>query len=94
MVYTNVYPDVSNANIGVKNMTTETIEISVSKPLAQKFKNSPESEKLQVCSLFHMLLSRLQSDKRSIEKIAKQATKTAKERGLTREMLNEILNEE
>ncbi len=77
-----------------KGMTTETIEIPVSEPLAQKFKSSPDNEKQKIGALFDMLLSRLQNDQRSIEEIAKQATKTAKENGLTQEILDNILNEE
>ncbi len=77
-----------------KDMSTDTIEITVSELTAQKYQSISEAEKQDIEILLNALLSRLPESKRSLEEIAKQASATAKANGLTEEILEKLLDEE
>ncbi|MFI5263945.1 MAG: hypothetical protein ACHQM6_05470 [Candidatus Kapaibacterium sp.] len=76
-------------------MMTQTISIPLDTDVANFYLNASDQEKLRLQWLLNLWLKKEVMDvpKRSLEEIMDEAGRSAKESGLTEEVLREILSE-
>jgi hypothetical protein len=75
-------------------METQEIKIRVSPQAADMYQSASEEERSKLDLLLSLRLSEIGRSSRSINEIMREASKEAQEKGLTEEILREILNEQ
>ena len=75
-------------------MDTEIISIRVDAEAAKTFKSLPEQDRRKLEALLSIRLTEVTQRGESLEAVMKEISERAKERGLTPEILNSLLDEE
>jgi|WetSurMetagenome_2_1015567.scaffolds.fasta_scaffold478891_2 hypothetical protein len=75
-------------------METQEIKIRVSPQAADMYQSASEEERSKLDLLLSLKLREIGRSSRSINEIMREASKEAQEKGLTEEILREILNEQ
>jgi len=76
-----------------KHMETQEITIRVTPKAANIYQTASEQERLKLDDLLSLKLSETAQPSRSLEEIMREASKEARESGLTEDGLKEILDE-
>lgn len=74
-------------------METKEITIRVTPEAATIYQTASEQERLKLDALLSLRLSEITMPSRSLEEIMREASREARERGLTEDALKEILDE-
>ena len=74
-------------------METREITIRVTPEAATIYQSASEQERLKLDALLSLRLSEAAEPSRSLKEIMREASREAQERGLTEDMLKEILDE-
>jgi Cdc6-like AAA superfamily ATPase len=74
-------------------METKEITIRVTPEAATIYQTASEQERLKLDALLSLSLSETAMPSRSLEEIMREASREARERGLTEDALKEILDE-
>ena len=74
-------------------MQTQQITIQVTPEAAGVYESASERERRKLDALLSLRLTEARQTSRPIEEIMRDATAEARERGLTEDILNEILSE-
>jgi len=75
-------------------MATRTISIRVSDEAARTYESASEEERRKLDALLTIQLAQPRRDGRSLEEVIGEMSRKARERGLTPEILDEILSAE
>jgi hypothetical protein len=75
-------------------METQEIKIRVSPQAADMYQSASEEERSKLDLLLSLKLREIGSSSRSIHEIMREASEEAQARGLSEEVLREILNEQ
>lgn len=74
-------------------METKTIRVRVSAAAARAYERASEEERRKLDALVDLKLTEATSPRRSLEEVMSEMSRQARERGLTPEILDEILRE-
>ncbi len=74
-------------------METQEITIRVTPEAATIYQSASEQERLKLDALLSLRLSEAAEPSRSLKEITREASREAQERGLTEDILKEILDE-
>ena len=75
-------------------MQTEKISFEVSRKTAQVFRSASPEERQRIQAMIEMSLMSREEAADQLERIMDDMSRTARERGLTDDLLEEILNDE
>lgn len=75
-------------------MATRTLSIRVSDEAARTYESASEEERRKLDALITIQLARARQPGRALEEVMNDMSRKARERGLTPEILDEILNAE
>lgn len=75
-------------------MATRTLSIRVSDEAARTYESASEQERRKLDALLTIQLARVRKGGRSLEDVMSELSRKAQERGLTPEILDEILHAE
>jgi len=79
-------------DVEVHGMTTATINVKLDADTANIFADAPDEDKSRLCMLWAVLLREYKEAPMPLRKLMDQIGKKAKQRGLTPEKLDSILN--
>lgn len=74
-------------------METQTIQIHVSSEAAQTYESASEEQQRKLDALLSLKLSEVNRSKKSLEEIMSDISCKARQRGMTPDILESILNE-
>lgn len=74
-------------------LTTETITIQVTPELAKAFRSASETERRKMELLLNLRLLEVTRVRKPLEQVMREISRSAKERGLIVENLNDLLND-
>ncbi len=74
-------------------MQTQNITIRVSPEAARAYQKAPVGERRKLDTLLSLKLSEVARSSRPLERVMGEISRKAQERGLTPELLDELLNE-
>lgn len=74
-------------------LTTETITIQVTPEIAKAFRSASASERKKMELLLNLRLLEVTRTSKPLEQVMREISRSARERGLTEEILNEILRD-
>lgn len=74
-------------------LTTETITIQVTPEAAKAFRSASETERKKMELLLNLRLLEVSRTRKPLEDVMREIGKSARERGLTEEILDEILKD-
>ena len=74
-------------------LTTETITIQVTPEVAQVFRSASESERKKMELLLNLRLLEVTHSRKPLEQVMRDISRSAKERGLTEEILADLLKD-
>lgn len=72
-------------------LATETITIQVTPEVAKAFRSASESERRKMELLLNLRLLEVTRTRKSLEQVMREVSRSAKERGLTEETLQDLL---
>jgi hypothetical protein len=72
-------------------LTTETITIQVTPEIAKAFRSASVSERKKMELLLNLRLLEVTRLSKPLEQVMREISRSARERGLTEEILNELL---
>ena len=75
----------------VEMLTTETITIQVTPEIAKVFRSASETERRKMELLLNLRLLEVTRAQKPLEQIMREISRSAKERGLTEEIFNDLL---
>ena len=81
-------------NRPVKTMETKRITIEVSEDAARVYETASPELRLKLDALLSLKLTEVRATTRSIEQVISDLSRKARERGLTPEIVDSILNDE
>lgn len=74
-------------------LTTETITIQVTPEIAKAFRSASASERKKMELLLNLRLLEVTRTRKPLEQVMREISRSAQERGLTEEILNELLRD-
>lgn len=74
-------------------ITTETITIQVTPEIAKAFRSASASERKKMELLLNLRLLEVTRTSKPLEQVMREISRSAQERGLTEEILNELLRD-
>ena len=74
-------------------LTNETITIQVTPEVAKAFRSTSETERKKMELLLNLRLLEVTRTRKPLEQVMQEISRSAKERGLTEEILNELLKD-
>ena len=72
-------------------LTTETITIQVTPEIAKAFRSASASERKKMELLLNLRLLEVTRPSKPLEQVMREISRSAQERGLTEEILNELM---
>lgn len=72
-------------------VTTETITIKVTPEVAKAFRSASESERRKMELLLNLRLLEVTRTRKPLEQVMREISRSAKERGLTQDILSDLL---
>jgi len=72
-------------------LTTETITIQVTPEIAKAFRSASEGERRKMELLLNLRLLEVTRTRKPLEQVMREISRSAKERGLTEDILNDLL---
>ncbi len=74
-------------------LTNETITIQVSSQVAKAFRSASETERRKMELLLNLRLLEVTRTRKPLEEVMRETSRSARERGITEEILNELLED-
>ena len=74
-------------------LNTEKITIEVTPEAAKAFRSASESDRKKMELLLNLRLLEVTRARKPLEQVMREISQTARERGLTKEILNDLLKE-
>ncbi len=74
-------------------LTTETITIQVTPEVAKAFRSASEGERKKMELLLNLRLLEVTRARKPLEQVMREISRSAKERGLTEEILGDLLKD-
>ncbi len=74
-------------------LATETITIQVTPEVAKAFRSASETKRKKMELLLNLRLSEITSARKPLEQVMREISRSAQERGLTEEILKDLLKE-
>ncbi len=74
-------------------LTTEMITIQVTPQIAKAFRSASETERKKMELLLNLRLAEVTSARKPLEQVMREISRSAQERGLTEEILNDLLED-
>ena len=73
-------------------LTTETITIQVTPEIAKAFRSASEAERRKMELLLNLRLLEVTRARKPLEQVMREISRSAKKRGLTEDILNDLLS--
>ena len=74
-------------------LTNETITIQVSPQVAKAFRSASETERRKMVLLLNLRLLEVTRTRKPLEEVMRETSRSVRERGITEEILNELLED-